>query len=79
MARTRRKYQDWVEWTDGFEDRLHRGLVDIPAIESLSDGSQGVDEIWGRNKKRSRRKVIKKARRRRDKVEIYLENPCNYS
>ena len=62
-----------MEWGEGFEKKLQRGLVDIPVIEVLSDGSQGVDEIWGRNKKRSRRKVIKRSRRRRDKMKIHLE------
>lgn len=73
MARTRRKYQDWVKWSDGFEKKLQQGLVDIPVREVLRDGSQGVDEVWGRNKKRDRRKMINKSRRHQDKIEICCE------
>tara|TARA_Y100000310_G_scaffold335642_2_gene418175 strand:- start:614 stop:1093 length:480 start_codon:yes stop_codon:yes gene_type:complete len=86
MSRTYRKYATWVDWLHNFDDKLRRGLTSVPKLEVLRDGSQGVDEVWGRNDKRMRKQRINRARRRTDKrvtrvryaISAFRSLPFNY-
>ncbi len=44
MSRTYRNYETWVDWLDGFEDKLRRGHVAVPL------GVRG-GEVWGKAKR----------------------------
>lgn len=63
MSRTRRKPISWVEWLNDFGKRIIRGLADMPKKELY-----GIDEVWGRRGKKSRKREISRSRRRNDKL-----------
>ena len=71
MSRTSRNYADWVDWVEGFEDKLKRGQVDIPKPKYMPGSSNNMlsSECWHPKAKKWRKKAISKARRRREKEE----------
>ena len=69
MSRTRRDYQTWEKWLDGFENRLRRGLVAIPKRKTLKSHRKSTEpwaEIWHPRSKRLSKQTASRKRRIRD-------------
>lgn len=75
MSRTRRKYEDWVDWSDDFDKKLERGQVPKPIRVSSADGQTYLygEEVWGRSAKRFAKRYAAKARRRRSQQDLRAE------